>query len=64
MLAIATAALLSFRLQHSHRTLRLGLEASTWGPGIAITMMAIEVIATAEGDGVESCGKPASTKKS
>jgi hypothetical protein len=44
--------------------LRLGLEASTWGPGIAITMMAIEVIATAVEDGVESYGKPASTKRS
>jgi hypothetical protein len=32
------------------------------GPGMAITMMAM--IATAEEHGVESCGKPASTKKS
>jgi hypothetical protein len=34
------------------------------GPGIAITMMAIEVITTAEEHGVENCGKPASTRKS
>jgi hypothetical protein len=34
------------------------------GPGIAITMMAIEVITTAEEHGAENCGKPASTKKS
>jgi hypothetical protein len=34
------------------------------GLGIAITMMAIAVITTAEEHGVESCGKPASTKKS
>jgi len=34
------------------------------GHDIGITMMAIEVITTAEADGVENCGKPASTKKS
>jgi hypothetical protein len=33
-------------------------------PGIATTMMAIAVITTAPEHGVESCGKPASTKKS
>ncbi len=34
------------------------------GLDIAITMMAIGATATAEEDGVESCGKPASTKRS
>jgi hypothetical protein len=33
-------------------------------PVIVITMMGIAVIVTAEEHGVESCGKPASTKKS
>jgi hypothetical protein len=43
--------------------LRLGLEVCRWGPGIATMMMAtMEVIVMAE-DGVESCGKPASTRK-
>ena len=41
VLAIATAALFTFPTSGcSHRwMLRLGLEASTRGPGIAITMM-------------------------
>ncbi len=34
------------------------------GPGIAITMMAIEVITTAEEHGAENCGKPCAHKKS
>jgi len=44
--------------------LRLGLEVSTWDPGIiaTTTMGTIEAIVTAE-DGVESCGKPVSTRK-
>jgi hypothetical protein len=64
---------LSFPLQRSHRlALRSDLEESTWGRDtIATTMMGttadmmttITVIATEE-DGVESCDKPASIKKS
>ena len=48
----------------SQMDFEVGPGVSTSGPGTAITMMAtIEVTATAEEHGVESCGRPASTKK-
>jgi hypothetical protein len=47
---------------------QVGVEVGPGGsmsaPGIAITMMAIGVIVTVGEHGVESCGKPASTKRS
>jgi hypothetical protein len=44
--------------------LRLGLEVSRWDPDTIATptMATIEAIVMAEDD-VESCGKPASTRK-
>ena len=65
VLALVAAALLSFPLQRSHRSmLRSGLEASTSGPGIATMMTATMELIAMEGRGVESCDRPVSTRKS